>query len=37
MLELMASPNMCDKSWITNQYDRYVGGNTALAPRTTPA
>ncbi|MGM7669743.1 phosphoribosylformylglycinamidine synthase subunit PurL [Microbacterium sp. A93] len=31
VLELMASPNMCDKSWITNQYDRYVGGNTALA------
>ena len=27
-LELMASPNMCSKSWITNQYDRYVGGNT---------
>ncbi|RKW70016.1 phosphoribosylformylglycinamidine synthase subunit PurL [Galactobacter caseinivorans] len=31
LLELMASPNLCDKSWITNQYDRYVGGNTALA------
>ncbi|VXC05917.1 phosphoribosylformylglycinamidine synthase subunit PurL [Citricoccus sp. K5] len=31
VLELMASPNMCDKSWITSQYDRYVGGNTALA------
>ncbi|ASN41149.1 phosphoribosylformylglycinamidine synthase subunit PurL [Paeniglutamicibacter terrestris] len=31
LVELMASPNMCDKSWITNQYDRYVGGNTALA------
>ena len=29
--ELVASPNMCDKSWITNQYDRYVGGNTAMA------
>ena len=27
----MASPNMCRKAWITNQYDRYVGGNTALA------
>ena len=27
----MASPNMCSKSWITNQYDRYVQGNTALA------
>ncbi|WAP53253.1 phosphoribosylformylglycinamidine synthase subunit PurL [Arthrobacter sp. ATA002] len=31
MLELMASPNMCDKSWVTNQFDRYVQGNTALA------
>ncbi|GAA3669280.1 phosphoribosylformylglycinamidine synthase subunit PurL [Arthrobacter ginkgonis] len=31
VVELMASPNMCDKSWITNQYDRYVGGNTALS------
>ena len=31
LIELMASPNMCDKSWVTNQFDRYVGGNTALA------
>ncbi len=31
LVELMASPNMCSKSWVTNQYDRYVGGNTALA------
>lgn len=31
VLELMASPNMCSKDWITNQYDRYVQGNTALA------
>ncbi|WP_336855213.1 phosphoribosylformylglycinamidine synthase subunit PurL [Sinomonas albida] len=31
VLELMASPNMCDKSWVTKQYDHYVGGNTALA------
>ncbi|MCC3269030.1 phosphoribosylformylglycinamidine synthase subunit PurL [Arthrobacter gengyunqii] len=31
ILELMASPNMCDKSWVTNQFDRYVQGNTALA------
>ena len=31
MLDLMASPNMCDKSWVTNQFDRYVQGNTALA------
>ena len=28
---LIASPNLCDKSWITDQYDRYVLGNTALA------
>ena len=28
---LVASPNLCDKSWITDQYDRYVRGNTVLA------
>ena len=27
----MASPNLCDKSWVTDQYDRYVLGNTVLA------
>ena len=31
MLRLIASPNLCDKSWITDQYDRYVQGNTVLA------
>jgi Phosphoribosylformylglycinamidine (FGAM) synthase, synthetase domain len=31
LLALIASPNLCDKSWITGQYDRYVMGNTALA------
>ncbi|POH59235.1 phosphoribosylformylglycinamidine synthase subunit PurL [Arthrobacter glacialis] len=31
VLELIASPNMCSKDWITNQYDRYVGGNTSMA------
>ena len=31
LLELVASPNLCDKSWITDQYDRYVQGNTVLA------
>jgi len=31
LLALMASPNLCDKSWVTGQYDRYVMGNTALA------
>ena len=28
---LVASPDLADKSWVTNQYDRYVMGNTALA------
>ncbi|MFW0108866.1 phosphoribosylformylglycinamidine synthase subunit PurL [Rothia sp. P7181] len=31
IIDFMASPNMCSKSWITNQYDRYVQGNTALS------
>ncbi len=31
MLALTASPNLADPSWITDQYDRYVLGNTALA------
>lgn len=31
VLELMASPNLADVSWITRQYDRYVRGNTALS------
>ena len=31
LLALLASPNLCDKSWITDQYDRYVMGNTALS------
>ncbi|HET8599261.1 MAG TPA: phosphoribosylformylglycinamidine synthase subunit PurL [Segeticoccus sp.] len=31
LLALLASPNLCDKSWVTDQYDRYVRGNTALA------
>jgi phosphoribosylformylglycinamidine synthase len=30
-LALIASPNLADKSWITDQYDRYVRGNTVLA------
>jgi phosphoribosylformylglycinamidine synthase subunit PurL len=30
-LRLLASPNLADKSWITNQYDKYVMGNTALS------
>src|SRR6266498_1190337 len=31
VLRLAASPNLCDKSWVTEQYDRYVLGNTVLA------
>jgi phosphoribosylformylglycinamidine synthase II len=31
LLTLVASPNLCDKSWITDQYDRYVRGNTVLS------
>lgn len=30
-LRLVASPNLCDKSWVTSQYDHYVRGNTVLA------
>jgi phosphoribosylformylglycinamidine synthase II len=31
MLQLLGSANLSDKSWITNQYDTYVLGNTALS------
>jgi len=31
LLRLVASPNLCDPSWVTDQYDRYVLGNTVLA------
>ena len=31
VVDLMTSPNMADVSWITDQYDRFVGGNTALS------
>ena len=30
-VQLVASPNLADKSYITDQYDYYVMGNTALA------
>jgi phosphoribosylformylglycinamidine synthase II len=30
-LALLGSPNLASKDWVTNQYDRYVGGNTALS------
>ncbi|MBC9719108.1 phosphoribosylformylglycinamidine synthase subunit PurL [Streptomyces sp. TRM66268-LWL] len=31
VLKLVASPNQASKSWITDQYDRFVQGNTILA------
>src|SRR4051794_10613144 len=31
VLRMIASPNLCDKGWVTEQYDRYVLGNTVLA------
>ena len=31
LLRLVGSPNLADKSWITDQYDRFVMGNTILA------
>ncbi len=31
VLRLVASPNLCSRAWVTDQYDRYVGGGTALA------
>ena len=31
LLRLVGSANLADKSWITDQYDRYVLGNTVLA------
>lgn len=31
ILAVVGSPNLASKSWVTDQYDRYVQGNTALA------
>ncbi|MFN8073791.1 MAG: phosphoribosylformylglycinamidine synthase subunit PurL [Kineosporiaceae bacterium] len=31
LLSLVASPNLASRAWVTDQYDRYVMGNTALA------
>ncbi len=31
LLTLLASPNLASKAWVTDQYDRFVQGNTALA------
>ncbi|MCY7341315.1 MAG: phosphoribosylformylglycinamidine synthase subunit PurL [Pseudonocardia sp.] len=31
VLRMAASPNLCSRAWITDQYDRYVRGNTTSA------
>jgi len=31
LLQLISSPNLASKEWVTSQYDRYVRGNTVLA------
>jgi phosphoribosylformylglycinamidine synthase II len=31
VLRMIASPNLCSRAWVTEQYDRYVLGNTVLA------
>ncbi|MFV0252989.1 MAG: phosphoribosylformylglycinamidine synthase subunit PurL [Beutenbergiaceae bacterium] len=31
ILAVVGSPNLASKAWVTDQYDRYVQGNTALA------
>jgi phosphoribosylformylglycinamidine synthase len=31
LLRLVSSPNLSSRAWVTDQYDRYVQGNTALA------
>src|SRR5947209_6143272 len=31
VLQLVASPNLCSRAWVTEQYDRYVLGGTVLA------
>ncbi|SDQ86860.1 phosphoribosylformylglycinamidine synthase subunit II [Quadrisphaera sp. DSM 44207] len=31
LLALAGSPNLCSRAWVTDQYDRYVLGNTAMA------
>ncbi|WP_263118199.1 phosphoribosylformylglycinamidine synthase subunit PurL [Cellulomonas sp. RIT-PI-Y] len=31
VLDLLASPNLASKAWVTDQYDRFVQGNTAAA------
>jgi phosphoribosylformylglycinamidine synthase len=31
LLAMVASPNLASRKWVTDQYDRYVQGNTVLA------
>ncbi|HVE73949.1 MAG TPA: phosphoribosylformylglycinamidine synthase subunit PurL [Mycobacteriales bacterium] len=31
LLRMVASPNLCSRRWVTEQYDSYVLGNTVLA------
>ncbi len=31
LFKLVGAPNQADKSWVTDQYDRYVRGNSVLA------
>jgi phosphoribosylformylglycinamidine synthase subunit PurL len=31
VLQMVASPGLCSRAWITDQYDRYVRGSTVLA------
>jgi phosphoribosylformylglycinamidine synthase len=31
LLTMVASANLCDRGWVTDQYDRFVLGNTVLA------
>ncbi|MPZ29221.1 MAG: phosphoribosylformylglycinamidine synthase subunit PurL, partial [Micromonosporaceae bacterium] len=31
LLRMAASPNLCDRTWVTEQYDRYVRGNSIAA------
>ena len=31
LMAMVASPNLCSRRWVTDQYDRFVQGNTVLA------
>src|SRR5699024_6594384 len=31
LLTMLSSPQLCSRKWVTEQYDRYVRGNTVLA------